>query len=413
VTQDDVTFFLTIAKIAATLLGLTFLSLSIFTVNVLRRYDCVALPVFRQRDAKPRAEKRTTFLQAGLNILMSFVRWCKRESTQIAARLGKLLRVNRDSRTDRQKVATPDGDIPIRPCKSPECLTDYELFDGDPLVVFIAFGAAVSWNLFLMPLALSLTAALSGSRVMYSGLVMILFLWFLTFSFSVRQKKLDQLRPYLTREEQLWPVFHRIAWTLCFLAILVVLFVGLSPLANGVDGLKLASLAIKLVCVAALLASTYTVNKDMFVFFKAVGAERMRVRWLDVFFKETYPRLEADVKHAISDRSWKSAKSLERLWKPGPRASASSHAATRGGRVGGPNPMWSWFVARHNGAATGAESGACCLAERHSLAPDWMLDVPSISEWSKKVEKHLKRYRDHRAQPDGSHGLKGVSNGKT
>jgi hypothetical protein len=396
VTQDDTTFFLTIATIAATLLGLTFLALSVFMVDVLRRYDCVALPVFRERDAPQRPQRRMTFLQAGLNILLSFVRRCKCKSIQIAQCLGKLLRVNRDSSTEGQKVATPDRDIQIRPCTSPESLTDYELFDGDPLVVFIAFSAAVSWNLFLMPLALSLTAALSGSRVIFSGLVMILFLFFLTFSFSVRQKKLDQLRPYLTHEELLWPVFHRIAWTLYFLATLVVLLAGLSLLPKGANGVSLASLAIKLVCATALLAGTYTVNKDMFVFFKAVGAERMRVRWVEAFFKETYPRLAAGVEQATSDGSWEHAKDLATLWGSGPRVSASSHVALRGGPVGQPKAMWSWFVERHKGARTAAASAACPLVERHCSAPDWMLDIPSISQWSQEVAKHLNDYGEYR-----------------
>ena len=77
---DDISYFSNIAVIAATLLGLTFVALSFFLVDLAKRYDDTALPVFRHRD-------RSTKDDVVWNL------------------------------------------------KSPESLTDFELLDGDPLGV--------------------------------------------------------------------------------------------------------------------------------------------------------------------------------------------------------------------------------------------------------------------------------------
>src|SRR5689334_25212380 len=44
----DITYFSTMASIAATLLGLSFLALTFFLTSIFSRYDRLALPVFLQ-----------------------------------------------------------------------------------------------------------------------------------------------------------------------------------------------------------------------------------------------------------------------------------------------------------------------------------------------------------------------------
>jgi len=165
-TSNDITFFCYIAAIAATLLGLTFIALSFFMVDLLTRYDDTALPVLRQRD----------------------------------------------HHTNRS----------LRKRGRPESLTDYELLDGDPLVVFIAFSVAVSWNLFLLPLTIGLTT-IAGADMIFVGAEMFVFFGILTFSFHIRNKKIQQLNPYLTREELLWGPIGYVGLAVYFIAPLVTL----------------------------------------------------------------------------------------------------------------------------------------------------------------------------------------------
>jgi len=145
---EDISYFTNIAAIGAALVSLTFVVGTFFLVDLLKRYERVSFPVFRQRDP------------------------------------GDARSLSRHS-------------------KHPHSLNDYELFDGDPLVVFIAFSLSVTWNLFLMPLAVGLTAAWGGAYLAIIVLELIGFCCILVFSFRVREQKIARLCPYLTRDELL------------------------------------------------------------------------------------------------------------------------------------------------------------------------------------------------------------------
>lgn len=103
VSTDEAIYFLNVAVIAGTLLGLSFVTLAFFLSDLLKRYEETALPAFR--------------------------------------------------------VADPSESLLGVPLVSPESMTDLQLLDGDPLIVFMAFSVAVTWNLFLLPLVIGLTAA--------------------------------------------------------------------------------------------------------------------------------------------------------------------------------------------------------------------------------------------------------------
>ena len=327
--SDEASYFLNIAVIGGTLLGLTFVALSFFLVDLLKRYEAIPLPVFRHRDPS-------------------------------------------DSRVMSRKM---------HPYAS---LTDRELLDGDPLVVFIAFSVAVTWNLFLLPLTVGLTAAWTGVRLGVLAGEMCLFFGILAFSFYVRNVKIAELRPYLTREELLWPVFGSIGLLLYAGATGVVLLAALSdgwPIAArlavwtrwGISNEHAAVFLVKLVCILALLLGTYTANKDMFVFFKTVAAERMRQRWLHYFVNETYPLLKERVKSVISQLpiETRDADPLYQLWGDGSPETVSTHDEFRkAGRDFIAN-LWAELVNHRSGSAS------------------WMLDIPRIADWAARVEESL------------------------
>src|ERR1700687_1401876 len=253
-TTDEVSYFLNIAVIAGTLLGLTFVVLAFFLVDLFKRYEDVSLPVFRARGADK-----------------------------------------------------PDGQLHY--LKLPISLTDQELMDGDPLVVFIAFSVAVTWNLFLLPLTIGLTVAWSGVRTVVLAGELFLFFCVLVFSFIVRNIKIAELRPYLTRDELLWPYIGSAALALYAASTTGVLIAVFAPASSviaqlaiwnrwGIPNEQVILALLKGICIVALLLGTYTTNKDMFIFFKSVAAERMRQRWLHGFLKDTYKSLPNRVRNA-------------------------------------------------------------------------------------------------------------------
>jgi hypothetical protein len=121
-------------------------------------------------------------------------------------------------------------------------LTDYELFDGDPLVLFVAFSVGVTWILFLLPLAMGLTTAGMGPRLGVLAGEMAALVAFLTFSFVVRNQQIGRLKPYLTREERLWPVLGWVVFALYWVATGVILVAWLSRDLPSVASLPLWSL---------------------------------------------------------------------------------------------------------------------------------------------------------------------------
>lgn len=327
ISLDEATYFVNIAVISGALIGLTFIALNLFMVDMLRRYEETALPVFRERETNDSA----------------------------------------------RKPSKPDP---------PESLTDSELLDGDPVVVFMAFSVAVSWSLFLLPLVIGLTEAWSRRWGVLSA-EMFAFSFVLAFNFVVRSQKVKQMRPYLTREELLWPLMSGAAFMLYLSTATVLLFAvfpSIVPLALrssawtrfGLTFEQTGMFLLKTSCIASLVLGTYTVNKDMFIFFKAASAERMRGCWLKDFFKSTYLKLDERVHHATSQipSEAKEADSLWTRWKNGP-TTISDHKAFKEPGSEPARLLWEKLV------------------KRRGEIPIWMLDIPSIARWAGDVEKEL------------------------
>jgi hypothetical protein len=143
----------------------------------------------------------------------------------------------------------------------------------------------------------------------------------------------------------------------------------------GIGNEKASLFALKFVCILALLIGTYTTNKDMFIFFKSVAAERMRRRWLNSFVHERYPDLKKRVEMARSELPSKAQlPELLRKWNHGCPEIASTHDA--------------FTVAGQTALAKVWQE----LIEGRSGAPSWMLDVPRIANWESEVEELLRRH---------------------
>jgi hypothetical protein len=317
--MDDSTYFINIAVIGGTLLGLVFAILSFFLVDLLKRFESTALPVFRSQD---------TYTEPSAHLTM------------------------------------------------PESLKDIELFDGDPLVIFIAFSSAVTWILFLFPLVLGLTAAWTGARPLILGTELVILDSFFGLSFFNRNAAIKKLRPYLTREEQAWPLLGWILLAIYVGAALVVLSTAspnLPHLAFWTENMQNKELAIaivKIFCILSLLIGTYTTNKDMFIFFKSIAGERMRQRWLEWFVSSRYPHLKGKVQHSVPRLTPKDRITLETRWNGGRPEMISTHDAFRGTAQPLLQTVWDEVISGRRGA------------------PSWMLDVPAIANWAAEVE-HL------------------------
>ena len=325
ISPDEASYFLNVAVIAGALIGLAFIALGVFMVDLLKRYEKTALPVFRDRETNE-PSRRSEFL------------------------------------------------------KAPDILTDRELVDGDPLAVFMAFSAAVAWSLFLLPLIIGLTAAWEGVRLWILAAEMFLFLGAFAFVFRVRSQKIDAIQPYRTREELLWPIMGVIALVL-YGTTTGVLFV--SALANkipsvsylmvwnrwGFSNLQASVFCLKVVCIVSLLFGTYNVNKDMFIFFKSLAAERMRGRWLRSFVEDIYPGLKMRVNRVIARSSLTDQESDQLIlrWNRGP-ALISTHDFLD---PAGAKSIWTDLLNQRAGTA------------------GWMLDVPSIANWAAEMEHVL------------------------
>jgi hypothetical protein len=275
VTLDDATYFVNLAVIAGALIGLTFISLNLFMVDMLRKYEDTALPVFRDRETVDSSRK------------------------------------------------------PLQP-NPPESLTDYELLDGDPVVVFMAYSVAVTWSLFLLPLVVGLTVSWTRRWGVLAA-EMLFFSLLLVSNFYIRNEKVKQMKPYLTREELLWPVMSGVAFTLylsTFLSLFFITFPAAVPsflhLAvwsdRGFASEQVSMFLVKISCIVSLVLGTYTLNKDMFIFFKSAAAERMRDRWLKTFIQDTYPQLRERVRSATLNMPFevREADELWMLWNNGP-----------------------------------------------------------------------------------------------
>jgi hypothetical protein len=130
---------------------------------------------------------------------------------------------------------------------------------------------------------------------------------------------------------------------------------------------------LKVVCVLSLLGGTYTTNKDMFIFFKSVAAERMRERWLEVFAHERYPDLKKRVE-IVKVKMGPQGEELVQKWNDGRPEMTSTHDAfTKRGRTC-LTRVWQDLLVGRRGA------------------PIWLLDVPRIANWEAEVEQLLVKH---------------------
>lgn len=324
-TTDESSLFLNFAVIGGALLGLAFVTLSFFLVDLLNRYDRTALPVFRDRD---------------------------------------------------RDVAAPT-------LYRPYSLTDYQLFDGDPVVVFVAASVGVTWNFFLIPLTIGLTVAWAGAQLGTLAFELFLLAGFLSGSFIARNWQIAKLRPYLTREEKLWPLLGWMVVIAYWMVTVAIVLVALAKHFPAITELKLwaiwrfpterdALFMLKLICVGSLLLGTYTTNKDMFVFFKTFATERMRERWLHFFLKD-FEGLAERVERALSDipPELREFDPLKSKWNGGFPPLESVHSAFKGEGQKDLIILWAELVNKRQGVAT------------------WMIDVPPIAQWAEDVRSTL------------------------
>lgn len=324
-TTDEASLFLNFAVIGGALLGLAFVTLSFFLVDLLNRYDRTALPVFRDRD---------------------------------------------------RHVVVPT-------LYRPYSLTDYELFDGDPVVLFVAASVGVTWILFLIPLTIGLTAAWVGAELGTLAIELFLLVGFLSGSLIVRNWQIAKLRPYLTREEKLWPLLGWIVLATYWSSTVAIILVALAKPFPAISNLPMWAVwrfpnerdsifVLKLICVGSLILGTYTTNKDMFVFFKTFAIERMRERWLHYFLKD-YEELAERVVGAIADipPELREFDPLASKWNDGFPPLESLHSAFKDERRKDLLILWAALVSKRQGI------------------PTWMIDVPSIAIWAEDLRTTL------------------------
>jgi len=344
---DEKSFFLNLAVIGGTLLALSFVTLNFFLETLIRRYDFTALRVFRSRKIDASEE-------------------------------------------------------PHRRLKPPHSLKDVRLFDDDPLVIFLAFSVGVTWIQFIVPLVLGLSAGWLGGDLRVLADELGLLIGAFGFSFVSRNRAIKKLRPYLTREELLWPLLGSILLGLYFAAeitgqiavfsaanpavgnvriwgieipasrvtsnCLIHLSEALTILLPGIFTYHVALVLLKVVAIVSLLVGTYTTNKDMFIFFKSIAAERMRLRWMESF-RDRYNELKKCVLMEIASRQ---RDDLSRTWNDGrPPELVSTHGSFVNEGQKHLEGVWDDFIARRSGTAI------------------WLLDVPRIANWEKDVEDLL------------------------
>jgi hypothetical protein len=241
-----------------------------------------------------------------------------------------------------------------------------------------------------------MTAAIAPKTLIPVATEMVAFLGTLTFSSLMRKKKLEQLGPYKTREEALWSPLALIALCLHTAACLVVIMATLSyhkiALLDdlrvwsrlGLTDLEAAVIVLKITCLVALLLGTYTVNKDMFVFFKCIARERMRAGWLKEFLRETYSVLSRQVGRALSDVSWDSVEKLKlsEQWHGGCPLGIAALEALKDARADCLPEVW------HR------------LAQQKDIALGWMIDVGEVAQWADGIEASLQKHRAYLRMPD-------------
>lgn len=332
-------YFTQMAGVAATLLGLTFLSLTFFLGSLDHRYKNLAIPVFLHEVERLRSKGGA-----------------------------------------KSSLDSP----PLK-------MTDLQLFDGDPVVVFLAFSTALSWNFYFFSLILSLTIIDAGLDIpwLIAG-ELVFFAATVTYSVVQRRMRYLRLNTYRTFEERLWSpgewliiaIFLALALLACYAALVdtcaptstgvchVVLLGPLGPQHVDLDTIRL--FAIKVVTLGSICLGLYVTNKDLFVFFKARTSDEIRRRWLERFVGD-YARLRDQIETIVQQLRVDApeAKRLRELWRDGrpPRSYIRDGYSPHAGRDSvTPDPRWVALLAG---------------------APDvsaWMFDAPGLAEWMADVE---------------------------
>jgi len=327
-------FFSTVAGSAAALLGLSFFALIFFLTELFKRYDHenLALPV------------HPDILRSRLKLIAEARR------------------------------------------KLPKHVTDIDLFDHDPLVVFSAFSVGVSWNMYFVSLVVSLTAVSGTFANVWVFAVELLAFWcFLTFSLIVRNRKRDELATYRTRDEHFWAAFE---WLFVFLWLAGVVCTFIAAIATtsfavfvdfkrmtfwsyfGVDDRTMVISILKIISLGGLFFGLYVTNKDFFVYFKSKASDRMRRKWLLEFMKDRYPQLRNKINATIALQDKVASTALKDLWNEG----CPPEEYVRSGfspQRGAPDTRWE------------------CLLARKKYVASWMFDVPGLALWESKLEQFL------------------------
>lgn len=322
----DAGFYSTLASVAATFIGLSFLELSFFLIELPKRFSTLSLPVYRDEDVR-----------AG--------------------------------------EAVPHQDSRL------QSLSDYALFDGDPLVIYVAWSVFASWMLYLLPFAISLAALVADlAHVRAMASLLTLFAPILVYSVGLRAAQYRRLRTYRTREEQLWPVFNAVTGLVYLVVTGYFWYSAVSGRSMPFDGLLL-----KLTAVAALIFGMYVTNKDLFVFFKAMSSDQMRQRWFDDFVARVHPAMQARVGQLLSALPSSSAVrgQLAQEWQDGTLPLRLVHRgmwenadrATIGIAQSSSRKTW-----------TDARLSVSDLHDGCSVVPSWMFDVPHVARWAARVE---------------------------
>jgi hypothetical protein len=331
--SDQMTFFLNLAVVGATLFGLTLVALSSFLPELMKRFEKSALPAFPHRDER----------RHGLRLL------------------------------------------------KPYSLSDQELMDGDPVVIFVAYSIGVSWNLFCMPLAMGFTAALMGTwSALICSVEFGLFLTFAFISLRGRQTSIEKMRIYMTREEPAWPIFIWIIFILMASTDLFTLAVALKSkwalIASYFTRLgwerfddHTAFAIYKITCIFVLVLGTYTLNKDFFIYFKVFTLGKVRRAWLDEFLRD-FESLKSNVHRVLNHLPTNSAqfRELSEAWSEGVPLLESMHDQFRGEDFAADRlALWNKM-----------------LQEKYR-GSDWMLEVTDIAIWEGRVKKALENSSTH------------------
>jgi hypothetical protein len=207
-------------------------------------------------------------------------------------------------------------------------LSDREIIDGDPLVFFTAYSMGTSWSFFTLPIALGLTMAWPVRHIFLCGVEIVILTTLLGWALWGRNQSLRKLSIYLTNEERSWPVLSGIVLFLLYVAALDVFLTDILLVRYR----WIAIDTLKVICIGSLMLGTYVLNKEVFVYFKANAVERLRTAWLQDFLRD-FPELSQRVQARLADSSIdaKHRSALASCWNEGVPTLRSAHDEFRAG----------------------------------------------------------------------------------